>query len=174
MRKRFMVILLGVIVVVLASCGETIVAEKSTDGTAQEQPDTTQVFQVGDTVTMGTSKFTVNSVRLSLGQDFMGPEAGNVFIVADCTLENIGEEPLNSSSLMMYSVQDSQGYKYDIGLNTEAKGSLDGEVAPGRILRGEISFEVPENATGLDLIFEPGIFDRGQAIFSIGDVASLQ
>lgn len=64
-------------------------------------------------------------------------------------------------------MSDADGYKYDITIAPDTKGSVDGELQPGRKLRGEVAFEIPENATGLELIFEPNVFGFGQAIVKI-------
>ena len=168
------VVVLGLFIFTLSACGQIVVPQESTSGVAEQQTQGAQVFKMGDIVEMGQVKFTLNAVRLSNGEEYMGPEGGNVYLVADCTVENLNSEPMTSSSMMMYSVQDSAGYTYDVAMNTDQKGSLDGEIASGRMLRGEISFEVPQGTTGLDFIFEPGVFDFGQVIYTIGDVAQYE
>ncbi len=71
------------------------------------------------------------------------------------------------SSLMMFKMADSEGYNYSVTIADSSKPSLDGELGPGRKMRGEIAFEVPTDATGLELIFEPDFLGFGQAIFKL-------
>jgi len=35
------------------------------------------------------------------------------------------------------------------------------------MMRGEVAFEIPTDATGLEFIFEPDIFGFGQAMFKL-------
>ncbi len=126
-----------------------------------------EIFAVGDSVNMGDLTFTVNSVRFDGGSEFFGPEDGERWLAIDCTLQNRGDDSTNLSSLLMFELVDEEHYKKDMAIFAETKGSLDGELGAGRTLRGEIAFSVGEAETGWELIFEPNVFGRGQAIFVV-------
>ena len=95
------------------------------------------------------------------------PDNGNIYFIVDCTIENSSNEAVHLSSLLMFSLVDAEGYNYNITIGPETKGSLDGELAPGRKMRGELAFEVPAQANSLELIFEPNVFGSGQAIYKV-------
>jgi len=66
------------------------------------------------------------------------------------------------------SIVDNAGYSYDIALYTDTKGSLDGEVSPGRKLRGEVAFEISSDVESIEFVYDP-IFGR-QAYFDVPNV----
>lgn len=146
------------------------VGEKDTDKeTTETVSSKTQIFKVGDIVEVKNFKITVNGVRTSNGGDFMAPEEGNVFFFADVTIENTSKEEQPISSLLMFSIVDQDGRKYDIsiGAMTEAKGQLDGTVGAGRKITGEYAVEVPKDLTGLELQFDSSLITGKQVIVSL-------
>ena len=68
---------------------------------------------------------------------------------------------------MMFKLFDSQGYNYTITIGPETQGSVDGEISAGRKLRGELAFEIPKDATGLELQIDPTLFGSGQIIVNL-------
>jgi hypothetical protein len=152
-------------------CGETTRPEKVTAENkadfATESTKTPEVYAVGDSVKMGGLVFTVNGTSTSTGSEFFRPDNGNIYFIVDCTIENSSNEAVHLSSLLMFSLVDAEGYNYNITIGPETKGSLDGELAPGRKMRGELAFEVPAQANSLELIFEPNVFGSGQAIYKV-------
>lgn len=170
MGKRWIFLLLAVFLVagLLVGCGETTTPERvESDGSDEAAPVQAEVFAVGETVKMGDLSITVNAVREDSGVDFIKPKDGYIYYIVDCTLENHGGESEAISSLMMFSLADNEGYNHTVAIGPETQGSLDGELAPGRKMRGEVAFEIPADAAGLELVFEPNVFGFGQAIFAL-------
>lgn len=126
-----------------------------------------QEFLVGETVKMGELEFTVNSVRYDNGSEFLGPDEGTKWLVIDCTLKNIGQESEALSSMLMFTLYDSEFYSKEMAIFAETKGSLNGELGAGRTMRGEVAFVVDAAETEWELIFEPNTFGFGQAIYKI-------
>jgi hypothetical protein len=151
--------------IILCGCGETTEPKKAT--TEPTETKQQQTFKIGERVEMGELVITVNSVNDSQGSEFIKPAAGHVYKITDCTIENLSDESQGISSLMMFKMADSEGYNYNTTITDSSKPSLDGELGPGRKMRGEVAFEVPIDATGLELIFEPNILGFGQAIFKL-------
>jgi len=159
---------------VAVGCGTTITPERVSnkpvapsggEATKVKPPET---FRVGDTVRMGQLTITVHGKRLLRGGQFLAPEAGNVWVVVEATIGNAGDEPVSISTLLMFTLADSHGYNYTpVVFGPKLKGELDAEIAPGRKIRGEVAFEVPGDAKGLELIFAPNILGFGQAIFRL-------
>ena len=148
-----------------------------TERAANAQPTASpqfQVFNIGDTVRLGDLHITVNSVRVSLGDDFFTPEEGNYFIYVDVTFRNEGNKPEVVSSLLSMEIRDAEGRSYDVDLSAVTAAdspSPDGEIAQGDTIRGEVGFQLPVSATDLTWRFSGNLFQLGQAIFSLGNVA---
>ena len=164
-KSILLLVLCFLFAAVLFGCGETTEPKKATtDPTDTKQQE---IFKIGERVEMGKLVITVNSIKDSQGSEFLKPESGHIYKIADCTIENLSDESEAISSMLMFKMADSEGYNYDITITDSSKTSLDGELGPGRKMRGEVAFEVPSDATGLELIFEPNVLGFGQAIFKL-------
>jgi len=127
------------------------------------------VSYAGMTKRMGKVEVTVNSYRFSFGSGFVQPDPGNVFLVIDVSVTNHRRKAIAVSSLLQTFVYDNKGYKYIAAINPDEKGSIDGEVPAGRMMRGEVSYEVPLYATGLEFAFDFTLLPGGEVRFPIGD-----
>lgn len=187
--KRIVSAVLILAVALLAGCVEVVEPEKveKTDGTpvesqqsddkeAQDQNQTqeqeqekpkVETFKIGDSVKAGNLIFTVNSTRTDEGNEFIKPGEGKTYYIVDVTVENTGDESEVVSSLMMFKLFDADGYNYSVTIGPETKGSVDGEVAAGRKIRGELVFEIPVESSGLELEIEPSLFSMGKIIVEL-------
>ncbi len=172
------IVLFMLITFVLTGCGETVTPEKAdmdgktdvqTESTTgnKEKDNKTQTFKIGDAISIGDYVLTVNSARTSKGGGFMKPDEGNIWYIVDATLDSKADEPVEVSSIMMFALSDSDGYNYNATIADDTKGQLDGELAPGRKMRGELAFEIPEKAGGLELAFDADVWGSGQAIVKL-------
>lgn len=167
MKSAKSVVLLLVALLLLVGCGETVTPEKVEDSTEKPEVKAPEVFKVGDTVKAGKIQVTLHGVRTSKGDEFVKPKEGHIFLIAEATIENISEETYAASTLLSWSANDEDGVKYTIALVDDTKGSLDGEIAPGRKLRGEVGFDV-EKGKEYEIVFDPDIVGFGQVIWSVG------
>lgn len=110
---------------------------------------------------------TVNSARVVQGSQFSEAKEGNKFVAIDVTVVNDGDEPEHISSLMMFKLYGEDSYQKEDSIFVETKGNVNGELAPGRSMRGELAYEVGENETNWELVFESEIFQKGQAIIEV-------
>ncbi|SNX53638.1 DUF4352 domain-containing protein [Thermoanaerobacterium sp. RBIITD] len=177
MKKIILVLLAMLLLITIAGCTETIPEKQTTTPTNQSSETKTgnqtkqeakkpEIFKIGDTVKMDKLNITVNGVRYSNGSDFLKPEDGKVYAIVDATIENIDSKAQTVSSMLMFKLADSDGYNYNSTIG-DTKAQLDGEVGAGRKMRGEVAFEIPKDAKGLEFIFEPNAFGTGQAIFKL-------
>lgn len=160
------------LLIVVSGCGPALEAERIDPGEIVETPTSTtpEVFAIGDTVSIGDFRITVNKTRQSAGSEWFKPDEGHVWLIVECTIENAhSKEPQIVSSLLMFDLVDEDGRSMNTAIGPETKGRLDGEIGVGRKMTGELAWEVPVDAKGLELIFAPGVFQKGQAIFSLGD-----
>jgi hypothetical protein len=106
-------------------------------------------------VASDTWTITLNSASTSTGSDFIKPKSGNIFLEVNVTLKNTSSSSQTASSLLMFSLIDGTGQKYDesFGVGTPP----DGAVAAGGLLRGTIAYEVPQSVHTFTLQFQPDI-----------------
>lgn len=133
----------------------------STSDTSNTGTDSTlSEFKVGDQVKLGDITFTVNEYLDNYLSDnqFERPASGNRYVAVDVKIDNTG----NSSEyiyLSNFNIQDANAYKYEAKwYEIKAPGLKSGDVAKGNSLRGWVTFEVPNEATGLKLSFSPGFW----------------
>lgn len=129
-----------------------------------QTPKVPEVFAIGDTVKMDDLEITVNSTRTSNGSKYNKPDLAK-YLVLDVTVENKGSESVSISSLINMSLFDDKSYKRDSSRVHDQQGSLNGEIGPGRKIRGELAFDVPESAF-YEFVFKD-ILKSGQAIWRI-------
>jgi len=148
---------------------ETMEEEGDEEAMEEEQKEekADETFAVGETVEMGNLEFTLQGARWEEGDEFMGPDEGERWLVLDCNLENKGEESEHLSSMMMFTLYDEENYSCDMEIAADTRGSLDGELGSGRSMSGEIAFNVDADHSKWELVFEPNAFGFGQAIFEI-------
>lgn len=123
-----------------------------------------EVFKVGDTVKFDDLHITLHGITEVKEAEFFTPN-NDKYLLVDLTIENVGAESELISTLMQMELVDADSYSYDIALFPDAKGSLDGEVAPGRKIRGEVAFDVPDSEYYEFIFSNP--FSSGQAIWKI-------
>jgi hypothetical protein len=125
-------------------------------------------YVVGDTVKVGDLEITVCGVSTSEGEDFYTPEDGNVFYLMNVAVANKGDKPESISTMLMFDLRDSGGYSVSQSLSAQSVGTsgLDGTVLPGKVIRGDIGFEVPQDPAGYTLQINPDVFGSS-GLFSV-------
>ena len=124
-----------------------------------------KTFKVGETVKLGDWRIKVSKVTdpLKPKNEFMTPEKGMRWVRVDATVTNNSDEPQTVSSIACFDVRDSESRKYTITIVGDSSSQLDGEVAPGEKLRGNVDFEVKKAAKGLTLHFKCDFLSSGTA-----------
>jgi hypothetical protein len=110
---------------------------------------------------------TLNSAATSTGNDFITPKSGNIFLEVNVTIKNTSSSSQTASSLLMFSLIDGTGQKYDESLGL--KTTPDGAVAAGGLLRGTVTFEVPKSVHTFTLQFQPDITSSNIVQWTIKD-----
>mgnify|MGYP000459160260 CR=1 FL=1 len=140
------------------SAAETEASSESAGGTGS-------FASVGDTVLAGDFEITLNSVQTLSSGSLTDPD-NDFFLLIDATVANNSGEDTTISSLLSFDLRGSDGFSYDIDIFAPEKGSLDGDVRAGGILRGQIAFDVV-NLDYYDFTFEPSLLGSEQARFRI-------
>jgi hypothetical protein len=130
------------------------------------------IFYAGDIINAGSGILVVSGWEILPMQGSLKPDLGNKFIAIDIVIVNLDSSAVSISSLMQITLRDGAGSLYNINyLATEMLkgGTLDGELSPGERVRGRLGFQVPEDVTGLQLIFDANIFGVGKVYVDLGE-----
>ena len=149
-----------------------------TEPTDSPQPEPTippsaASFAVGDIVDLGDVSMIVLGWSLPTGDDFNKPEDGQKFVVVDVLFVNTGNSADSISTMLQTQLKDSTDQVYNIDFMASAaagSSSPDGEIGPGERIRGSVGFQVPQDAKGLQFVFDSSVFGSGGRIFvDLGD-----
>ncbi|UNK18163.1 DUF4352 domain-containing protein [Paenibacillus sp. N3/727] len=140
-------------------------SEEASKETVAKAPSD-QPASIGEALDYHGMIVTVHSVRESNGDDYLKPQEGNVLKVLDISVENTGDEELVVSSALSFSLSDDSGEMYMPVVTSDIKQSLDGKLAPGDKLQGEIPYEVSKEVKGLKLTYMIPLKD-GEAVWTI-------
>lgn len=90
----------------------------------------------------------------SLGQ-FSEADPGNEFVVVSLALKNVSDDYVSVSNLLQTRLRDDEDFQYNQTFAGASGNTFNaGQFAPGEVERGTITFEVPEDASGLQLVFD--------------------
>ena len=164
------VVLMIIIGVVSGGKSNTGTAVTTSDSTATNNVNTesTQHFQVGDTVKVGdTWQVVVNSVKTDLGGQYSILKQGDVYLLIDVSLTNISNKEQVTSSMVDWKLTGSDGQAYSTSFFSGAPSAPDGKVEAGSPAKGTLTYEVPASIKEFRLAFAPSLFSAGQTIWDL-------
>jgi Domain of unknown function (DUF4352) len=145
-----------------SSNSNTTADTTSTTVPANKHYNQTDAVQVGNIYDIK-----ILSVKTSTGSQIFQPKAGNAFLVFVIKVKNISSQEQAVSSLLNFTLQDTNGQKYNETIYPDAGATLDGKVEPGTQLQGSIVYEVPSSVKSFTLAFQASILDAGHVIWNI-------
>lgn len=84
---------------------------------------------------------------------FQKADAGKIYLLVEVLLETIYQEaPYNP---LYFKVKDADGFEHNVTISAADNTLKSGKLAAGEKVRGVVAFEVPEQAAGLVLSYEP-------------------
>lgn len=140
--------------------------EKEKEGQKEEKKETENTkdfYSVGET---WENKYVLVSYddcgEFTSDNQFLQPEAGNKYIYATFTFENVGK----SDTTVGYWDFDcyADGYACD-GAYLEGGGAFSQSLSVGRKITGTIYYEVPENANSIELEYSPNFWTSDKIVF---------
>lgn len=134
---------------------ETGFSDDGRNDNADEELEETDAI-VGELVEGENMSLVVEDVErdVDLGE-FASPDADNEFVSVSVALKNTSDEFLSVSNLLQTRIRDDEEYSYPQTLFADDEPTFnDGQFAPGELERGAINFELPEDATGLELVWD--------------------
>lgn len=115
-------------------------------------------LQVGQQVKVGNYTVTVHKVTYPYSNDLDQPDDGKAYVLLDVEVANSSKESQAFSSMLQFGLKDSTKTTYDETIMLGVDGNApDGDIAPGKSLRGPVGFEVPAGAKGLQFGFLPDL-----------------
>lgn len=109
------------------------------------------------------------SVPNSLGGSDM-PPTGDEFVDLNLTVQNYGSETFVFAPDLEIYVQDGTGHRYPVDDSTSWDISSNiasgGDLSPGQKLTGDVVFDVPTSASGLELVWDSGT--ENQVFWNLG------
>lgn len=155
-----LLVIIGIVVliIVIASGDDDEASEetskKASDKAYPEPGEEVQKGVVGDTLTVGDLKVTVNDWEFTEGEEPWFAEEGSQYVVVDVSIKNTGDETEIISTLLGMSVQTPNNSVYGIASYYPEPEFPGGDLKPGDTMSGLVTFEVPDDTKALDFVFE--------------------
>lgn len=153
------------------TAGDESDSAETADGaeeTTEEESTGPQVFGLGDSVQYKDIIVSFNNLTESEGGNYVSPADGNIFLLAEFTIENNSSDDLIISSLLSFKAYQD-GYTLPSSFSaTMASGSanqLDGTIAPGKKMNGIIGFEVPKDYQELEIDLQLDVLSSTKMVF---------
>jgi len=129
----------------------------------------TAIGKVGETVTQGAYSITVANVETATTYgEFNSAEAGNKFVAVELVIQS-GAATGVSVNPFYVSLKDSNGYEYTVSIfGKEPSLKSQNDLPSGEFVRGWVTFEVPDGASGFILTYDPLSFDNIKIRFDLG------
>ena len=139
------------------SMDETTDQPTTTDESdANSESSGTKTVAVGDRVDDEQLSMVVRGASKTdeIGE-FQQADAGNTFLVVELAVKNTTEDTyLNFSGFLQTMVKDDEDYTYEQTVAATGDTFTGGQLVPGEVARGDLVYEIPDDASGLALQFD--------------------
>lgn len=127
---------------------------KSSENEKEDEMLANSVFTVGDSIDYRNIQVSFIGITESNGIDYIKPDDGKVYVIAEFEFSNNSDSELTISSIMCFNAYQD-GYTTSSNLSAlminDEYNSLDGTISPGKKLRGYIGYELPEDYSKLEI-----------------------
>lgn len=151
----------------LSAVNETSSAPESE---AAETSEAKTVFGIGETAEMNDIQVTMLNYVESNGSEYNSPADGNVFVLVEFEIANNSDSDLAVSSMMSFEAYaDDYALNYSLSaiMEAESGSQLDGTIAPGKKMKGEIGYEVPADWSNMEIHFTDSLWSDSDFVFEI-------
>ncbi len=97
----------------------------------------------------------------------MSTKSGYTYLDIEVEIANTGRSDPSPYNPLYFKVRDSQGYEYGASFASVDPSLTSGELAQGEKVRGHVTFEIPKEAMGLLVMYEPQVLFGGYRIIRI-------
>lgn len=119
-----------------------------------DTPSQIEMYKVGDLVEIQDHTIRLNSLIYQ----------GNV-LMADFTIENLGDSDVDASSMLSFTAKKSDGTKLEQEILDCENSGLDGKILPGDRLRGSICWAGATPDDGIKIYYEADLFGEGAIVW---------
>lgn len=140
---------------------------ESTDDSLSTESKEIDTFNVGDVFDSDTLKIMyIDCGEYETNNEFMKPESGNKFIYVDFSIHNTGDSDYSIGSLSFDCYADDTECTFAITDIESAMTSIT-TLSPGRNVAGRICYEVPADATSIEIEFETSFWTEDKIYFIV-------
>lgn len=151
---------------------ETTTKITTEEKTETDKADETPEFTIGTTADFDGVQVTLTSAVLSNGDgEIFIPDDGNYYLGLIFDIENNSDRNIAVSSVMSFDAYcDDFTTNMDLEANMAPEwdgfDQLDGTVAPGKKMRGVISYQVPKDFKVFDVVYSPSFWGNKEVMFT--------
>jgi hypothetical protein len=132
----------------------------TTDEPTDESTPQTATAVIGERISGDAMAMVVESRRTTTEIDgFQEADGGKEFLILRLAIKNRGDGFADFSSYLQATVKDDENFSYDASFNVTSKPLQTGLIASGEVARGDVMFEVPQDASGFTLVVDLSSFD---------------
>ena len=167
-----------IIIIAAASGGGSSTDDSSggSDDSSKNSATVATTYALKEEAPAGDLMFTANSMakKQTVGSGYFAKTSqSGTYLVINMTVENNGSDTITIDS-SLFTVTEDEGREFSHSNDGQSALITNGtnnfflkQVQPGLSATGDIVFEVPEDATGLQLIVKPSIFSTKKATINL-------
>lgn len=148
---------------------ESAEASEEVESTESETEQKT-TFGIGETAELNDVQVTMLNYTETDGSEFNKPTEGNVFVIVEFEIANNSDSELAVSSMLSfdaYADDYALNYSSSATIEAESGSQLDGTIAPGKKMKGEIGYEVPADWSNIEIHFTDNVWSSSDFVFVI-------
>ena len=167
-----------VLIIIIAAAGGGSSSDSS-DGSSSDNGSnsaTETTYGLTEEASAGDLAFTANSItkKTTIGSSYSAKTSqSGTYLLINVTVENNGNETITIDS-SLFSLTDSEGREFTHSNEGQTALIMSGsnnfflkQVQPGLSSTGDVVFEIPTDATGLQLTVKPSIFSGKKATINL-------
>lgn len=118
--------------------------------------------------TQSDGQISVSILDVREGQETLFGELpeGEVWLLIDVAVQNIGQVRRSINTLLMFRLEDETS-RYDVDIFAEGAGALDGDLNVGERKEATLTFAVSKDSDEFRLLFTPNVNQPGEFEFII-------
>lgn len=167
-----------IIIIAAASGGGPSTDSSNSNSTGDNGTSSTSATTYGlkQEAPAGDLTFTANSIskKTTVGSSYSAKTSqSGTYLLVNVTVENNGNETITIDS-SLFSLTDSEGREFSHSNEGQTALIMSGsnnfflkQVQPGLSSTGDVVFEIPTDATGLQLTVKPSIFSGKKAVINL-------
>ena len=114
-----------------------------------------KIYNLTESISQDGFDVTVNKFDF---QSFKEPNSGMLlnYAVVDLSIKNTGSKPLSFIPVFQTHIRTASGYNFDMSPLPGINPIYAGDISPGAVVSGELSYYIPETDQELYFFFDPG------------------